>query len=63
MHKRTIIVALGAIVALSPFIGVPYLFLMIALPILGLAIALLAYPFPRPKGEEEEPHDEAAPSV
>ncbi len=61
MHKRTVIVVLGVLVALSPFIGLPYVALMWILPVLGIIIAVLAYPFRRRQVPEEpaEPVHEA----
>lgn len=60
MHKRTAILVLGIVVALSPFFGVPYTGLMWLLPVLGIAIAVLAYPMRRKPAEDApEPTHEA----
>lgn len=58
MPKRTIIVILGVLTALSPFLGLPYAGLMWLLPVLGIAIAVLAYPVRRQRyTEAPEPHE------
>lgn len=41
MKRETTIAFLGALVGLSPFLGLPYSFLMVALPVLGLIIIAL----------------------
>ena len=43
MSKETILVIVGILVVLSPFLGLPQSWLSLILPILGLVIISLAY--------------------
>ena len=41
MSKETVLIALGAITALSPYLGLPLSVLEILLPVIGLLVALV----------------------
>lgn len=41
MSKETVLIALGAITALSPYLGLPLSVLSILLPVIGLLVALV----------------------
>lgn len=38
MHRESILIALGALIAVSPYLGLPYAWLMFVLPVLGLLV-------------------------
>jgi hypothetical protein len=61
MNPRKMLIALGVVTALSPFIGLPRDLLSILLPLLGggvVAIVLFLIPNVRPLATEGEPtHD------
>lgn len=42
MSRETLIIVLALLTALSPFVGLPYPYLMVVLPVLGLIIAASA---------------------
>lgn len=42
MSREGIVIVLGVLIAVSPFIGLPYYVLAWALPVLGLTCALIA---------------------
>jgi hypothetical protein len=42
MSSEATLILLGSIVALLPFIGLPYTFLMVILPVLGIVVAIIA---------------------
>lgn len=42
MSRESTLIFLGVLIALSPFIGLPYSWLMVILPILALALVLIA---------------------
>ncbi len=37
MSRETLLIALGVLIILSPYLGFPYSWLMVLLPVLGLA--------------------------
>lgn len=41
MSRERILIALGVLIALSPFVGLPYAWLMVFLPIAGLLATLI----------------------
>jgi hypothetical protein len=41
MSRESVLVLLGVIVALSPFLGIPTTWLAIILPLLGVAVAVI----------------------
>lgn len=43
MTKKTTLIALALLTALTPFLGLPYSFLQWILPLLALLIALIAF--------------------
>lgn len=43
MSKRTTLILLGLLIVITPFVGLPYSYLMWVLPILGLLVAYLGY--------------------
>lgn len=43
MSKETTLIIVGVLIVLSPFLGLPESWLSVILPILGLAILVLAY--------------------
>lgn len=64
MQKRTVLVVIGIIIALSPFAGLPYSALMWLLPILGIITAVLAYPFrARPRAVASDAPHETTPGI
>lgn len=47
MHHNRIFIVFGILVALSPFVGLPYSWLAVLLPVLGALIVLCALLFGR----------------
>jgi len=43
MSKETILVIVGVLIVLSPFLGLPQSWLSLMLPILGLVVIVVAY--------------------
>lgn len=43
MSRELLLIVLGLLSALVPFIGLPYSWLMIILPVLGVAVAGIAF--------------------
>lgn len=41
MHRESILIVLGVITAVMPYLGLPYGWLMFALPVLGLLILII----------------------
>lgn len=59
MSKRATLMLLGLVIVITPFIGLPYSYLMWVLPLLGLLVAYLGYSR-RGTAQEaltHEPHD------
>jgi CDP-diglyceride synthetase len=56
MHRSTFFILLGILVSLVSFIGLPYSWLMVLLPVFGLLIAGLGYSL-RLKKSSTEPHE------
>lgn len=42
MHRESSLIALGALIFVSPFLGLPYSWLMFILPVLGLVVVAIA---------------------
>lgn len=38
MHRESILIALGVLIAVSPYLGLPYAWLMFMLPIFGFIV-------------------------
>lgn len=58
MSRETLIIILGVFAALAPFIGLPYPYLMVLLPVLGLVIAGSAFVLRLRRKATEAPHEE-----
>jgi peptidoglycan/LPS O-acetylase OafA/YrhL len=56
MSKGTILIILGALVALAPFSGLPSSWLQFILPAVGIAVIALAYSFVPKKGTSKDTH-------
>lgn len=58
MSRKKLLIILGVLVLLSPFLGLPYSFLYILLPLLGAAVivaALFRRPAPKMPASHAEP--------
>lgn len=58
MSRETLIIVLGLLTALSPFVGLPYPYLMVLLPILGLVVAASAFMLRVRRMPEPPTHEE-----
>jgi cytochrome c biogenesis factor len=56
MHRSTFLILLGILVGLVSFMGLPYSWLMVLLPLFGLLIALLGYSLRLKKISAERAH-------
>lgn len=57
MSRSYVLIPLGILVALSPYVGVPYSYLMWALPVLGLIILLVGVSPQKKHPAETEVHE------
>lgn len=57
MSRSLILVLLGVLVALSPYVGIPYSYLMWVLPVLGLVVLLMGLSLKKGRVAETEAHE------
>lgn len=63
MSKKNIVTLLGVLVILAPFIGLPYSWLMVLLPLLGIGIVVTAFLMRRKDTTPTVTYDQEPPAV
>lgn len=63
MSKKNIVTLLGVLVILSPFAGLPYSWLMVLLPLLGIGVVLTAFLMRKKETPPVAVYDEEPPAV
>lgn len=58
MHHKRIWIGFGVVIALTPFVGLPYSFLMVLLPLLGAMLILLTFILRSPAANYHETNQE-----
>mgnify|MGYP001565215823 CR=1 FL=1 len=53
MSREPLLVVLGIVVAVAPFIGLPLLWLSILFPLCGLLVALIGFTLTRRKAQQQ----------
>lgn len=63
MSREPLLFILGLVVAISPFVGLPLLWLSVLLPVCGLAIALIGFTLVRRKSQQQTIYEIPSPDV